>query len=293
MRPGERFLVAYDRALAGWPAAARATGRARRGTARRTCCRAGRGAPRRSCSCPASRSRPRRGSPTSRRWARAGRRCTRSTPSATSAAACRPCRFATATISRRGSTTCSTRWASSRSTSWGSRTAAGSRSIRRAVRRVGSRASPRSIRSAPIGGFRVAFLARIVPDALLAAGGEVRQGASSPAHAVQQRHAAGRALGRALGGGAPNLRRQAAAPGAHERRRPPRDPRAHVGALRRVQPGEPFGAPRSRRVGDLVAGARCEIVPDAGHMLPVERPEVFAARVFEFVGARSTTPERR
>ena len=40
-----------------------------------------------------------------------------------------------------------------------------------------------------------------------------------------------------------------------------------------------------RRAKTLIPSVRCEIVPDAGHMLPVERPEVFAARVLEFVRA--------
>jgi pimeloyl-ACP methyl ester carboxylesterase len=42
-------------------------------------------------------------------------------------------------------------------------------------------------------------------------------------------------------------------------------------------------ASAARRAQELIPGARCEIVPDAGHMLPVEQPETFATRVLEFV----------
>jgi pimeloyl-ACP methyl ester carboxylesterase len=43
-------------------------------------------------------------------------------------------------------------------------------------------------------------------------------------------------------------------------------------------------APRaSRRARDLIAGVVTEVVPDAGHMLPVEQPALFAGRVLGFI----------
>jgi pimeloyl-ACP methyl ester carboxylesterase len=40
----------------------------------------------------------------------------------------------------------------------------------------------------------------------------------------------------------------------------------------------------AQRSRDLIANATVDIVRDAGHMLPVEKPQVFADRVLEFVG---------
>jgi len=43
-------------------------------------------------------------------------------------------------------------------------------------------------------------------------------------------------------------------------------------------------APRAvQRSCDLIEGATAEVVPDAGHMLPVEKPALFTDRVLDFV----------
>lgn len=39
----------------------------------------------------------------------------------------------------------------------------------------------------------------------------------------------------------------------------------------------------SQRAGRLIANVTTELVPDAGHMLPVEQPELFTARVLRFI----------
>lgn len=41
----------------------------------------------------------------------------------------------------------------------------------------------------------------------------------------------------------------------------------------------------SRRMHEAIPGSRLEIIPDAGHMTPVEQPQAFARAVREFIGA--------
>jgi pimeloyl-ACP methyl ester carboxylesterase len=41
--------------------------------------------------------------------------------------------------------------------------------------------------------------------------------------------------------------------------------------------------PAARRSRQLIANAAAEIIPDAGHMLPVEKPELFTNRVLSFI----------
>ena len=39
--------------------------------------------------------------------------------------------------------------------------------------------------------------------------------------------------------------------------------------------------PRPER--DLIAGVTTEVIPDVGHMLPVEQPALFARQVLDFI----------
>ena len=135
-----------------------------------------------------------------------------------------------------------------------------------------------------IGGANIAFLARIVPDALLAA---VAKSDRALLRLLTRFNNGMQPEEPLLGLSVAGLRTFVGKLPRPKRLRDDDLRAIRVPTLVLLCARSPVNnaARAARRARDLIAGAQCEIVAGAGHMLPVEQPEVFAARVLEFVHA--------